>query len=245
MCVKLTLMMTKPSVRDSPEQWIPTTNVFINYIPKAWTKTDLIDLFHPFGVIESAKVMIDLATGSSRCFGFVRFSSIESAIQAVLSVNGLQVGTKRLLARFAGSVENTGSPTRTIYIKSLPLSMSRKEIWDMYQVFGTIAALDYVVDPQTKRFTGTAYIAYMSVFSAKCAVRETNNLTLTPTSWPLFIRYAEDSHFSARNEEIFHGIVVERPHNSSIAKTPRSAHTYMRPSVSDSDCLKQSWTQAI
>ena len=239
---KMISFMEKASVRDSPEQWIPTTNIFINYIPKAWTKTELIDLFQQFGIIESAKVMIDLNTGASKCFGFVRFSNINSADTAVLNVNGMKVEGKRLLARFAGCVENTGSPTHTIYIKSLPLAMTQKQLCEMYQVFGTIRSLDYVTDPKTNRFTGSAYIAYTSVFSAKCAVRETNNLTLTPTAWPLFIRYVDDSYFDKRQDEkVVRGIIVERRNtNNSISKK-----TPMGSDVLGIGYLTRPWTHAI
>ena len=199
--------------RDSPSNWTPTTNVFVNYIPKHWTKTELIALMSQYGNIESAKVMIDLKTGASKCFGFVRFSTIESAVQAVLSVNGLQVGLKRLLARFAGSTENTGTPTRRLFIKSLPLSLTRSELYMIYSQFGSIEDMELVFNPSTQRFTGAAYITFSSILSAKTALRETNNLALDSGSWPLFIRYVDDSTVTKRPlspVEVMTGIRIER-----------------------------------
>ena len=89
----------------------PSSNIFINYLPQEFTKKELVQLFSPFGKIQSAKVIINLTTGISKCYGFVRFASIYSAQQAVLALNGMVIPkyNKTLLVKFAGSkMENTG-----------------------------------------------------------------------------------------------------------------------------------------
>ena len=206
------ISLSKMSQRDSTSQWTPTTNVFVNYIPKHWTKAELVTLLAPYGIIVSAKVMIDLKTGASRCFGFVRFTTVESAIQAILGVNGMRVGNKRLLARFASSVENTGAPTRRLFIKSLPLWFTLRHVFDMYSPFGSIEDIELVFNPSTKRFAGAAYVLFTSRASAQLAQRETNNVTLCGDSWPLFIQYVDDTNVKANGAitEMVSGIRIER-----------------------------------
>jgi RNA recognition motif-containing protein len=49
--------------------------------------------------------MINLETGESKGFGFVRFSTHEEAKSAIDGLNGRHVQTKQLLAKFAESRE--------------------------------------------------------------------------------------------------------------------------------------------
>ncbi|XP_043865067.1 CUGBP Elav-like family member 2 isoform X5 [Drosophila mojavensis] len=71
-------------------------NLFIYHLPQEFTDTDLASTFLPFGNVISAKVFIDKQTSLSKCFGFVSFDNPESAQMAIKSMNGFQVGTKRL-----------------------------------------------------------------------------------------------------------------------------------------------------
>lgn len=54
------------------------TNLFVNYLPARAGDDALCALFSTYGEVESCKVMIDLHTGLSRCFGFVKYKYPES-----------------------------------------------------------------------------------------------------------------------------------------------------------------------
>jgi RNA recognition motif-containing protein len=47
-------------------------NLFVNYLGQEINDEGLRNMFSPFGTIESAKVMVDLASGQSKGFGFVK-----------------------------------------------------------------------------------------------------------------------------------------------------------------------------
>jgi RNA recognition motif-containing protein len=177
-------------MRRSEFEWSPSTNVFLNYLPKRWRKQELVLLCCPFGRIGSATVMIDLQTGESKCYGFVRYSTLESAITAVYQLNGFATCGKRLLARFASGRENTGSPTNTIRVKSLPPGFTEREVWEMYLPYGAILRIELEVDPSTEKFLRSATVSFQFRESAMEALRQTNNLSLGEKS-PFFVQYVQ------------------------------------------------------
>ena len=71
-------------------------NLFIYHLPNDVTDPDLVQMFAPFGNVVSAKVFIDKVTSLSKCFGFVSYDNALSAQSAIQSMNGFQIGTKRL-----------------------------------------------------------------------------------------------------------------------------------------------------
>ncbi|KAJ4453698.1 putative RNA-binding protein BRN1 [Paratrimastix pyriformis] len=71
-------------------------NLFVYHVPNEFSDADLASIFQPFGNLVSTKVFIDKATGLSRGFGFVSYDNQSSAQMAITSMNGFQIGSKRL-----------------------------------------------------------------------------------------------------------------------------------------------------
>ncbi|PKA63817.1 KH domain-containing protein [Apostasia shenzhenica] len=78
------------------------TNLYIGYLPPNFDDDSLIRLFSPFGDIVMAKVIKDRVTGLSKGYGFVKYSDVNMANQAIASMNGYHLEGRVIAVRVAG-----------------------------------------------------------------------------------------------------------------------------------------------
>eukprot|EP01080_Neovahlkampfia_damariscottae_P011490 gene11490-4654_t len=74
-------------------------NLFVFHLPPDLDDIALFKLFQRFGKVESVKVCTN-EKGESKGYGFVKFSSLQSAINAISTCNGMKIGNKHLKVSF-------------------------------------------------------------------------------------------------------------------------------------------------
>ena len=76
--------------------------VYVGNLPWSVTDADLLNLFKPFGDVDSAQVVIDRESGRSRGFGFVEMAA-QHAHQAIAKLNGHEIESRQLRVNEAQS----------------------------------------------------------------------------------------------------------------------------------------------
>jgi cold-inducible RNA-binding protein len=70
--------------------------LYVGNLPYQAGETELQDLFGQAGVVESVRVMRDMATGRARGFAFVEMATDEEAQKAATQFNGHSLGGRAL-----------------------------------------------------------------------------------------------------------------------------------------------------
>jgi polyadenylate-binding protein len=78
---------------------LPTDMFWIFFFNHFRDDVGLYNLFHKYGKIESVKVCTN-EKGESKGYGFVKFSTLSSAVLAVSVCNGIKIGNKHLKVSF-------------------------------------------------------------------------------------------------------------------------------------------------
>ncbi|KAL8126115.1 hypothetical protein AgCh_013415 [Apium graveolens] len=96
------------------------TNIFVGFLPRTIDDGCLRELFSPFGTVTQSRVILDMVTGYSKGYGFVRFDSPSAADLAIVHMNGYQIDGHRLAVRR----KTTGTPSSSF--PALPRYMMPK-----------------------------------------------------------------------------------------------------------------------
>jgi len=70
--------------------------LFVGGLSWGTTEEAFYNTFEQFGAVEEAKIITDRDTGRSRGFGFVTFSSEESANEAIQNMDGAELDGRRI-----------------------------------------------------------------------------------------------------------------------------------------------------
>jgi RNA recognition motif-containing protein len=76
-------------------------NVFVANLPPELTEDELAEAFDPFGIVLSAFIARDPATGKRLRYGFVDIATERAAKRAVEAMNGTAIGGRNLDVRIS------------------------------------------------------------------------------------------------------------------------------------------------
>ena len=70
--------------------------LFVGSLPFSTTSEELREVFAKVGAVSDANVVMDKMTGRSRGFGFVEMGSDDDAKKAIDTLNGTEVGGRKI-----------------------------------------------------------------------------------------------------------------------------------------------------
>ena len=79
-------------------------DIFVSGIPFKFKEKDLIATFEPYGVVESAKIILDKISRQNKGFGFVKMNNDDEAKAAIKALNGSELQGRKILAEKAAGL---------------------------------------------------------------------------------------------------------------------------------------------
>jgi RNA recognition motif-containing protein len=76
-------------------------NLYVGNMEASTTEDNLKTAFAAYGTVEAITIVKDKATGVPRGFGFVKMSDDKGAQEAILGLNGSQLGGKAIIVNEA------------------------------------------------------------------------------------------------------------------------------------------------
>lgn len=82
-----------------------SVKLYVGGLPYRTTDEELQSLFAQFGVVESARIIMDRETNRSKGFGFVEMTSSEEAQNAIKQLDGTDFGGRKIVVNEARPLE--------------------------------------------------------------------------------------------------------------------------------------------
>ena len=80
--------------------------LLIRNLNRSTTEAEVLDLFQPFGTVQSCTLVIDKGNGRSKGFGFVEMPKVGEAKIAIKNINGKDVDGCKVRVKRAEDPEN-------------------------------------------------------------------------------------------------------------------------------------------
>ncbi|EGC30411.1 hypothetical protein DICPUDRAFT_41462 [Dictyostelium purpureum] len=196
--------------QDFDESEVDICNVFVKYLPCNFNEADLHELFEKYGEIVNTKVMVNIKTGNSLGYGFVRFSNPEDAQEAIKHMNRHQIGYKTLLCKLSkpsnsppvspypnGCSHEPSSPTseqqrepsNTLYVRVLSPTITDAILKQTFCQFGEVAEAQVLIDTNSGKSKRAGVIRFSNIQHSINALQNmSGSLILGET--PLVVKYA-------------------------------------------------------
>ena len=86
--------------------------IFVGNLAFTTTEEELVQLFHPYGIVERVQIVTDRETGRSRGFGFIEMPDTTEAQTAIDGLQGATLGGRTLTVNEARPREGQERPRR-------------------------------------------------------------------------------------------------------------------------------------
>jgi len=189
------------------ESAVDPTKLIVNFLPTTVTNASLKELFSSYGTVEEANIVCHRVTKQSLGFGFVKFSTEESAQRAIEMMNGKVLDPKVPDAKpLHVAVSKPPKVPTNLYVSSLLPTVKQEELLMGFARFGTIVECNVPIDHTTGMGRGFGFVKFDSKSSAQEAIDALNGTAVESLSGtrPLTVRRAENNNPSNNHNRNIH-----------------------------------------
>ncbi|KGO78290.1 Transcription factor, fungi [Penicillium italicum] len=149
----------------------PKTTVYVGNLFFDVTAEDLRKHFEKFGAVENALIVHD-SRGLSKGFGYVTYSTVEEATEAITQQHGGIFEGREVVVQFSNSTYRTaldGKPSKTLYIGNVPYELTDQDLQDLFDDVSGVTDVRIPVDRRTGLPRGFGHVDFADQTSASHA----------------------------------------------------------------------------
>lgn len=170
------------------------TRLYVGNLPYTMTSKELTDIFSEVGKVASVEIVYDRVTDRSRGFAFVTMQTVDEAKQAIMTLNGAQVGGRSVRVNFpevprGGEREVMGPKIRSsyrgfiespykIYAGNLSWKLTSQGLKDAFDNQPGILSAKVIYERDSGRSRGFGFITFASMSEAQNALDAMNEVEL-------------------------------------------------------------------
>ncbi|KAJ5153829.1 uncharacterized protein N7500_009268 [Penicillium coprophilum] len=147
---------------------VPKTTLYIGNLFFDVTAEDLRKHFEKYGAVENALIVHD-ARGLSKGFGYVTFSTVEEATEAITQQHGGIMEGREVVVQFSNTTYRSmaeSKPSKTLYIGNVPYELTDQDLQDLFDDIPGVIDVRIPVDRRTGLPRGFGHIDFKDQASA-------------------------------------------------------------------------------
>jgi len=216
------------------------SKLIVNYLPATITSATLKDIFSPYGTVEEANVVIDRLTKMSRGYGFVKFTTKESAQSAIDALNGKPLEGSSPDKPLHVAISKPPKVEVNLYVGNLLPTAKQDDLKAVFSRFGTVVECNIPIDRNTNMGKGYGFVRLDSKNAAHDAMEALGGVAVESISGsnPLSVKRAENNtqnHNGRNSGGRFNGMDRRRYHQQPRLMPP--AFMPSPPVAFDGICL--------
>lgn len=164
------------------------SQLYVCNLPRNYGISELVEIFTPYGTVQSVEVSRDAETGISRGCGYVTMSSIAEANAAIAALDASDVGGREMRVRFStqmtrGSSRHNLGPVNLstrrdfmfespykIYVGNLAWSVTPADLRNLFSQFGTVVSARLLHDRKTGKTRVYGFLSFSSASEREAAL---------------------------------------------------------------------------
>ncbi|CAG9760100.1 unnamed protein product [Ceutorhynchus assimilis] len=141
------------------------------------TERMLMDKFSEAGKVLYVRLYFDAITKKSLCYGFVKFSTVQEAERALVTMNGDLLKKKpiQLIIWRPEATKYKNACLGKVCIQNLDKNIDDKDIYNTFSVFGSILRCGVTLDNEGN-FHGIGFVDFETEESANTAIERVNGM---------------------------------------------------------------------